>query len=62
MRRFQAQFQTQWADLSGASILIGLPVVVLFVYSSKYLVSGLALGVVKGWLAPAPACTKRGGP
>ncbi|MGZ6270329.1 MAG: hypothetical protein ACXWMU_07155 [Candidatus Limnocylindrales bacterium] len=48
MRRLQAQFQTQWADLSAVSILIGLPVVVLFVYSSKYLVSGLTLGGVKG--------------
>ncbi len=48
IQRFQAQFQTQWADLSAASILIGLPVVVLFVYSSKYLVSGLTLGGVKG--------------
>jgi arabinogalactan oligomer/maltooligosaccharide transport system permease protein len=48
LQRFQAQFQTQWADLSAASILISVPVVILFVYSSKYLVSGLTLGGVKG--------------
>ncbi|MGZ6339787.1 MAG: hypothetical protein ACXWNG_05420 [Candidatus Limnocylindrales bacterium] len=48
MKRFQARFQTQWVDLSAASILIGLPVVLLFVYRSKYLVSGLTLGGVKG--------------
>ena len=42
------QFQTQWADLSAASILVSVPIVILFVYISKYLVSGLTLGGVKG--------------
>ena len=46
--RFQAQYQTQWGDLTAASILISIPVVILFVYSSKYLISGLTLGGVKG--------------
>lgn len=45
--RFQAQFQTQWADLAAASILISIPIVALFLYSSKWLVSGLTLGGVK---------------
>ena len=48
LQRFQAQFQTQWADLSAASILISIPVVALFLYSSKYLISGITLGGVKG--------------
>ncbi len=48
LQRMQGQFQTQWADLSAASILISVPVVILFVWSSKYLVSGLTLGGVKG--------------
>jgi len=46
--RFQAQFQTQWGDLAAASILISIPVVALFLYSSKWLVSGVTLGGVKG--------------
>jgi arabinogalactan oligomer/maltooligosaccharide transport system permease protein len=46
--RFQQQFQTEWALLAAASILISIPVVILFVYSSKWLVSGLTLGGVKG--------------
>jgi len=46
--RFQQQFQTQWAELAAASIIVAVPVVILFVYSSKYLVSGLTLGGVKG--------------
>ena len=48
LQRFQAQFQTQWADLSAASIIVSIPIVILFVYISKYLVSGLTLGGIKG--------------
>ena len=48
IQRFQAQFTTQWADLSAASIIVSVPIVILFVYVSKYLVSGLTLGGVKG--------------
>jgi arabinogalactan oligomer/maltooligosaccharide transport system permease protein len=48
LQRFQGQFQTEWADLSAAAILISVPVVALFMYSSKYLISGITLGGVKG--------------
>jgi arabinogalactan oligomer/maltooligosaccharide transport system permease protein len=48
LQRFQQQFQTQWNDLAAASILISLPVVMLFLYSSKWLVSGVTAGSVKG--------------
>jgi arabinogalactan oligomer/maltooligosaccharide transport system permease protein len=48
VQRFQAQFQTQWADLSASAILVSIPIVILFVYISKYLVSGLTLGGIKG--------------
>ena len=48
MARYQAQFATQWADLSAAAIMVSIPIVILFVYISKYLVSGLTLGGVKG--------------
>lgn len=48
IQRFQQQFQTQWADLSAASIIVSVPIVILFVYISRYLVSGLTLGGVKG--------------
>lgn len=44
----QGQFQTSWGQLAAASILIALPVVGLFLYSSKWLISGLTLGSVKG--------------
>jgi arabinogalactan oligomer / maltooligosaccharide transport system permease protein len=48
LQRFQAQFQTQWNDLAAASILISIPVVALFLYSSKWLISGVTAGGVKG--------------
>ncbi|MBN1678719.1 MAG: ABC transporter permease subunit [Anaerolineae bacterium] len=41
-------FQTQWGLYAGASVVITIPVVLLFLYSSKYLISGLTLGSVKG--------------
>jgi arabinogalactan oligomer/maltooligosaccharide transport system permease protein len=46
--RFQAQFQTQWGDLAAASVLVSVPIVALFLYSSKWLISGVTLGGVKG--------------
>jgi arabinogalactan oligomer/maltooligosaccharide transport system permease protein len=48
LQRFQAQFQTQWNELAAASILISVPVVFLFLFSSKWLVSGVTAGGVKG--------------
>jgi arabinogalactan oligomer/maltooligosaccharide transport system permease protein len=48
LQRFQQQFQTQWNELAAASIIISIPVVALFLYSSKWLVSGVTAGGVKG--------------
>jgi arabinogalactan oligomer / maltooligosaccharide transport system permease protein len=48
LQRFQLQFQTQWNDLAAAAILISIPVIALFLYSSKWLISGVTAGGVKG--------------
>jgi arabinogalactan oligomer/maltooligosaccharide transport system permease protein len=48
LQSFQSQFQTQWGMFSAASIVVMIPVVALFLYSSKWLISGLTLGAVKG--------------
>lgn len=42
------QFRVEWANFAAASIYIAIPVMALFLYSSKWLVSGLTLGAVKG--------------
>jgi arabinogalactan oligomer / maltooligosaccharide transport system permease protein len=47
LKSFQATLSTQWGLYAAASILVSLPVVVVFLLLSKYLVSGLTLGSVK---------------
>lgn len=42
------QFRVEWGNFAAASILVMIPVMVLFLYSSKWLISGLTLGAVKG--------------
>ncbi len=41
-------FQTEWANYSAGSLLVSVPVVILFLILNRYLVSGLTLGGVKG--------------
>lgn len=41
-------FQTEWANCAAGSIIVCIPVVALFLPLSKFLISGLTLGVVKG--------------
>jgi len=47
LKSFQASMSTQWGLYAAASILVSLPVVVVFLMLSKFLVSGLTLGSVK---------------
>lgn len=48
LQRMQGQFNTQWGMFSAAALMVSVPVVILFLASSKYLVSGLTMGSVKG--------------
>ncbi len=48
LQSLQGQFQTEWGAYSAASILIAIPVMTLFLFSSRWLISGLTLGSVKG--------------
>ncbi|MCA9230446.1 MAG: sugar ABC transporter permease [Planctomycetales bacterium] len=47
IKSFQASMSTQWGLYAAASILVSLPVVIVFLALSKYLVSGMTLGAVK---------------
>ncbi|CAG0984849.1 partial Maltose/maltodextrin transport system permease protein MalG, partial [Anaerolineae bacterium] len=38
----------QWGTFAAGSVLITIPVLILFLYSSRWLVGGLTLGSVKG--------------
>ncbi|MBI5669472.1 MAG: ABC transporter permease subunit [Chloroflexi bacterium] len=40
-------FQTDWGKYAAGSVLVTVPVLLLFMWQSKYLISGLTLGSVK---------------
>ena len=45
---FAQQFTVTWGKFAAASVLIAIPAMILFLYASKWLISGLTLGSVKG--------------
>ncbi len=48
LENLTSTFQTEWANYAAGSILVCIPVVVLFLLLSRFLISGLTLGSVKG--------------
>lgn len=48
LKSFESSMSTEWGLYGAASIVVMIPVVVLFLMLSRYLVSGLTLGSVKG--------------
>jgi arabinogalactan oligomer/maltooligosaccharide transport system permease protein len=48
LRFFVGGFSQQWGYFAAGSIIVSIPVVVLFLYLQKYLVNGLTAGSVKG--------------
>ncbi len=48
LKGFQASMATQWGLYAAGSLLVSIPVIVLFLILSRYLISGLTLGAVKG--------------
>ncbi len=48
LRMFQSSMTTQWGLYAAGSLIVSVPVVVLFIALSRYLISGLTLGSVKG--------------
>jgi arabinogalactan oligomer / maltooligosaccharide transport system permease protein len=47
LRFFVGGFSAQWGFFAAGSVIVSLPVVLLFLYLQKYLVSGLTAGSVK---------------
>ncbi len=47
LKSFQATMSTQWGLYAAASMLVSIPVVVVFMLLSRYLISGLTVGGVK---------------
>ncbi|MGH7496714.1 MAG: sugar ABC transporter permease [bacterium] len=48
LKLFQSNFDTQWGLYAAGAVLVCLPVMTLFLVLSRWLVSGLTLGSVKG--------------
>lgn len=48
LKSFESNMSTEWGLYGAASMIVTIPVVVLFLSLSKFLVSGLTLGSVKG--------------
>lgn len=48
LRFFVGGFSQQWGYFAAGSIIVAIPVVMLFMFLQKYLVSGLTAGAVKG--------------
>ncbi len=48
LKMFQANMSTQWGLYAAGALLVSVPVVLLFLILSRYLVSGLSSGAVKG--------------
>lgn len=48
LKSFESNMSTEWGLYAAASLVVSIPVVALFIILSKWLVSGLTLGSVKG--------------
>jgi multiple sugar transport system permease protein len=48
MQEFQSQGGTEWHLMMGASLLMILPVVVIFIAGQRHFIRGLTMGAVKG--------------
>ena len=48
LKMFQANMSMQWGLYAAGALLVSIPVVLLFLLLSRYLISGLSSGAVKG--------------
>ena len=48
LKLFQSKLSTEWGLYAAGSLVVSVPVVALFLLLSRYLISGLTLGSVKG--------------
>lgn len=48
LQAFQGQYSTQWHLLMAASLLMLLPIVIIFLVGQRFFISGMTVGAVKG--------------
>ncbi len=45
---YTGEFQTSWPNLMASSLIVSLPVMIMFIFMQRYIVAGLGSGAVKG--------------
>lgn len=48
LQSFVGEFTIKWGEMMAASVATSIPVIVLFIFLSKYLIGGLISGAIKG--------------
>lgn len=48
LMNFQSQFSTNYGVLSAGLVMLSLPVIILFIFSSRHFIEGMTMGAVKG--------------
>ena len=48
LRTFQASLATQWGLYAAGALVVSVPVIVVFLFLTRFLVSGMTMGSVKG--------------
>jgi arabinogalactan oligomer/maltooligosaccharide transport system permease protein len=48
LKQFESSMSTQWGLYAAGSLIVSIPAVALFLFLSRWLISGLTLGSVKG--------------
>ena len=48
IQSFVGEFSVKWGEMMAASVVTTVPVIVIFIFLSKYLIGGLIAGAVKG--------------
>jgi multiple sugar transport system permease protein len=44
---YQGQYQVYWSELMAASLLVSVPIILLFVFMQRYFIQGMTMGAVK---------------
>jgi multiple sugar transport system permease protein len=44
---YQGQYQVYWSEMMAASLLVSVPVILLFIFMQRYFIRGMTMGAVK---------------
>jgi multiple sugar transport system permease protein len=44
---YQGQYQVYWSEMMAASLLVSIPIILLFIFMQRYFIQGMTMGAVK---------------